>query len=119
MKIGDVEEYTDKKEAAKTLEETALSIRVTDTPIKVGKFQGFPLSVTVHSQAMGSGMSATMKGQYTHKAKLIRSFAHNINRVEAGLYNIDRRIDSLKNNLSKLRVDYEAAEKIVSTPFPQ
>jgi hypothetical protein len=118
MKIGDVE-YTDKKEAAKALEETALSIRIADTPVKVGEFQGFPLSVTVHSQAMGGGMSATMTGQYTHKAKLIRSFAHNINRIEAGLYNIDRRIDSVKNNLSKLRVDYEEAKKIVATPFPQ
>ena len=48
MKIGDVE-YTDKKEAAKALEDVALSIRIADTPVKVGEFQGFPLSITVHS----------------------------------------------------------------------
>lgn len=92
MKIGDVE-YTDKKEAAKALEEAALSIRIADTPIKVGEFQGFPLSITVHSPAMGGGMTATMQGEYQHSAKLISSFAHNMSRIEAGLYNIDRRID--------------------------
>ncbi|EGC04611.1 hypothetical protein CUS_7460 [Ruminococcus albus 8] len=112
-------EYTDRKEAAKALEETALSIRIADTPVKVGEFQGFPLSITVHSPAMGGGMTATMKGEYTHTAKLISSFAHNLSRIEAGLYNIDRRIDQVKTNLSKLRVDYEEAKKIVSAPFPQ
>ena len=118
MKIGDVE-YTDKKEAAKALEEAALSIRIADTPVKVGEFQGFPLSITVHSPAMGGGMTATMQGEYQHSAKLISSFAHNISRIEAGLYNIDRRIDQVKTNLSKLRVDYDEAQKIVSAPFPQ
>ena len=118
MKIGDVE-YTDKKEAAKALEEVALSIRIADTPVKVGEFQGFPLSITVHSPAMGGGMTATMQGEHQHSAKLISSFAHNMNRIEAGLYNIDRRVDQVKTNLSKLRVDYEEAQKIVSVPFPQ
>ena len=118
MKIGDVE-YTDKKEAAKALEEVALSIRIADTPVKVGEFQGFPLSITVHSPAMGGGMTATMQGEYQHSAKLISSFAHNMSRIEAGLYNIDRRIDQVKTNLSKLRVDYEEAQKIVSAPFSQ
>ena len=118
MKIGDVE-YTDKKEAAKALEEVALSIRIADTPVKVGEFQGFPLSITVHSPAMGGGMTATMQGEYQHSAKLISSFAHNMSRIEAGLYNIDRRIDQVKTNLSKLMVDYDEAQKIVSAPFPQ
>lgn len=95
MKIGDVE-YTDKKEAAKALEEVALSIRIADTSVKVGEFQGFPLSITVHRLAMGGDMTATMQGEYQHSAKLISSFAHNMSRIEAGLYNIDRRIDQVK-----------------------
>lgn len=118
IKIGEVE-YTDKKEAAKAFESAALAIRTADTPVKVGEFQGFPLSITVHSPAMGGGMTATMKGEYTHFAKLISSFTHNLNRIEAGFYNIDQRIDQVKTNLSKLRVDYEEAQKIVSAPFPQ
>ena len=118
MKIGETE-YTDKKEAAKALEEAVLAIKIADTPVRVGEFQGFPLSVTVQSPAMGGGMTASMKGQHTHTAQLISSFAHNLNRIEAGLYNIDRRIDQVKTNLSKLRVDYEEAQKIVSAPFPQ
>lgn len=49
------------------------------------------------------------------RGKIKSAFGH----CQAGLYNIDRRIDQVKNNLSKLRVDYEEAKKIVSTPFPQ
>ena len=116
--IGDTE-YTDRKEAAKALEDAALTIRVADTPVKVGSFQGFDLSITVHSPAMGGGMTAQMQGKHTHTAKLISSFGHNISRIEAGLYNIDRRIDSVKTSLAKLRTDYEEAQKIVAAPFPQ
>ena len=118
MKIGETE-YTDKKEAAKALEEASFSITRVDTPVVVGSFQGFELSMTLNSPSMGGGLNASMKGQHTHTAQLISSFAHNINRIEAGLYNIDRRIDQVKTNLSKLRVDYEEAQKIVSAPFPQ
>lgn len=44
---------------------------------------------------------------------------HNLNRIEAGLYNIDGKIDKIKSNLAKLRVDHEEAQKIVAEPFPQ
>ena len=61
--IGETE-YTDKKEAAKAFEDAVLAISKADTPVKIGEFQGFPLSVTMHSPAMGGGMSATMNGAY-------------------------------------------------------
>ena len=77
------------------------------------------LFITEHITAMGGGMTATMKGEYQHSAKLISSFAHNMSRIEAGLYNIDRRINQVKTNLSNLRVDYDEAPKIVSAPFPK
>ena len=116
--IGDVE-YTDRKEAAKAFEEAALSIRIADTPIKVGELQGFPLSITVHSTAMGGGMSACLQGAASHTTKLIESFAHNLNRLEAALYNIDGRIERTQDSLAKLRLDHAEAQKIVSAPFPQ
>lgn len=112
-------EYKDKKEAAKAFEDAVLSISKADTPVKVGEFQGFPLSVTVHSPYMGGGISATMNGAYPHTTKLIESFAHNLRRLEGCLYNIDRKIDDVNNNLAKLRVDHTEAQKIVSEPFPQ
>ncbi len=112
-------EYTDRKEAAKALEDAAFAIRQADTPVQIGEFQGFPLSITVHSNLMGGGMTATMQGEYTHSAKLIESFMHDLNRIEAGLYNIDGKIDKVKSNLAKLRVDHEEAQKIVAEPFPQ
>lgn len=116
--IGETE-FTDRKEAAKAFEDAALAISKADTPVKVGEFQGFPLNVTVHSPAMGGGMSATINGAYPHTTKLIESFAHNLRRLEGCLYNVDRRIDEVNNNLAKLRVDNTEAKKIVSEPFSQ
>lgn len=116
--IGDVE-YTDRKEAAKALEDAVLAIKYADTPVKVGTFQGFDLSVTVNSNMMGGGMSACLKGAASHTTKLIESFAHNLNRLEAALYNIDSRIERTQTDLAKLRLDHEEAQKIVAEPFPQ
>ena len=112
-------EYTDRKEAAKAFEDAALGIRIADTPVKIGSFQRFDLSVTVNSSAMGGGMTAQMQGQAAHSIKLIESFAHNLNRLESALYNIDGRIESTKENLAKLRLDHAEAQKIVAEPFPQ
>lgn len=116
--IGDVE-YTDRKEAAKALEDAVLAIKYADTPVKVGSFQGFDLTVTVNSNMMGGGMSACLKGAASHTTKLIESFAHNLNRLEAALYNIDGRIERTQGDLAKPRVDHAEAQKIVAEPFPQ
>lgn len=81
--------------------------------------QGFDLSVTVNSNMMGGGMSAGLQGATSHTTKLIDSFAHNLNRLEAALYNIDGRIERTQDNLAKLRLDHAEAQKIVAEPFPQ
>ena len=112
-------EYTDRKEAAKALETAALAIKYADTPIKVGSFQGFDLTITVNSSAMGGGKSACLRGAASHTTKLIDSFAHNLNRLESALYNIDGRIGAMNDELAKLRLDYAEAQKIVAEPFPQ
>ncbi len=112
-------EYTDRKEATKALETAALAIRYADTPVKVGSFQGFDLMITVNSGMMGGGKTACLNGAASHTTKLIDSFAHNLNRLESALYNIDGRIGAVNENLAKLRVDYAEAQKIVSEPFPQ
>ena len=116
--IGETE-YTDRKEAAKALEDAVLAIKYADTPVKVGSFQGFDLSVTANSNMMSGGMSACLKGAASHTTKLIESFAHNLNRLEAALYNIDGRIERTQADLAKLRLDHEEAKTIVAEPFPQ
>lgn len=116
--VGETE-YSDRKEAAKALEDAVLAIKYADTPVKVGSFQGFDLTVTVNSNIMGGGMSACLKGSASHTTKLIESFAHNLNRLEAALYNIDGRIERTQTDLAKLRFDHEEAQKIVVEPFPQ
>lgn len=103
----------------KALEDAVLAIKYADTPVKVGSFQGFDLSVTVNSNMMGGGMSAGLQGATSHTTKLIESFAHNLNRLEAALYNIDGRIERTQDNLAKLRLDHAEAQKIVAEPFPQ
>ena len=112
-------EYTDRKEAAKAFETAVLAVKQADTPVNIGSFQGFDLSVTMHSAMMGGGVSATMKGAATHGTNLIESFTHNLNRLESALYNIDGRIENVKENLAKLRIDFAEAQKIVAEPFPQ
>ena len=116
--VGETE-YSDRKEAAKALEDAVLAIKYADTPVKVGSFQGFDLTVTVNSNMMGGGMSACLKGSASHTTKLIESFAHNLNRLESALYNIDGRIERTQTDLAKLRLDHEEAQKIVAEPFPQ
>lgn len=116
--IGNTE-YTDRKEAPKALEKAALDIKQLDTPVEVGSFQGLPLSITINSHAMGDGLSATIKGEYPHSTTLIDSFSHNLRRLEGCLYNIDSKIDDVKTDLAKLRLDYKEAQKIVSEPFEQ
>lgn len=116
--IGETE-YTDRKEAAKAFETAVLSVRQADRPVKIGEFQGFPLSVTMNSPAMGGGVSATIVGTYPHTTKLIESFSHNLRRLEGCLYNIDRKINDTNSQLSKLRVDFNEAQKIIAEPFPQ
>ena len=107
------------KKRLRLLEDAVLAIKYADTPVKVGSFQGFDLSVTVNSNMMGGGMSACLKGAASHTTKLIESFAHNLNRLEAALYNIDGKIERTQENLAKLRLDHAEAQKIVAEPFPQ
>ena len=93
----------------KALEDAVLAIKYADTPVKVGSFQGFDLSVTVNSNMIGGGMSAGLQGATSHTTKLIESFAHNLNRLEAALYNIDGRIERTQDNLAKLKPEQLAA----------
>ncbi|HPY85450.1 MAG TPA: helicase C-terminal domain-containing protein [Ruminococcus flavefaciens] len=116
--IGDVE-YTDRKEAAKALETATLAIKYADTPVKVGSFQGFPLTVTVNSNWKGGGMFAELSGAYLHSVRLGENFLGNLRRVENALYKIDSKINDVQAELARLRVDFAEAQKIISEPFPQ
>ena len=113
-------EYTDRKEAAKAFEDAVLqSCTKADTAVRIGEFQGFPLSVTLHNSFNGDGLTATLNGAYPHYTKLGKSFSHNLQRLESCLYTIDRKIDDVQNDLARLRVDHEEAQKIVAEPFVQ
>ena len=112
-------EYTDRKDAAKAFETAVLAIKTPDTPVQIGEFQGFPLSVTVNSNYLGGGVNAEMRGAYPHSVKLIESFAHNLRRLESGLYKIDMKINDIQSDLARLRADNIEAQKILNEPFPQ
>ena len=60
-----------------------------------------------------------MRGAYPHSVKLIESFAHNLRRLESGLYKIDMKINDIQNDLARLRADNVEAQKILNEPFPQ
>lgn len=108
--------YTDKTEAGKALNEAICNIKYADTPTKIGSFQGFELTATLNSNMNGGGLTACLKGAASHTAKLN---VQNIPRIESALYNIDGRIENVRESLAKLRLDYAEAQKIVAEPFPQ
>lgn len=64
----------------------------------------------------GGGLTVCLKGAASHTAKLN---VQNIPRIESALYNIDGRIENVRESLAKLRLDYAEAQKIVAEPFPQ
>lgn len=72
----------------------------------------------MNSNMIGGGMTICLKGAASHITKLIENYFHNLNRLESALYNIDGRIEDVKEYLTKLRLDYAEAQKIVSEPFP-
>lgn len=114
-------EYADRKEAAQALEDAVLDFvkRSSDSEKEIGEFQGFDLSVTMRNSAMGGDMTACLRGAALHTPKLIESFAHNLNRLEAALYNIDGRVERTQADLAKLRVDFAEAQKLAAESFPQ
>ncbi|MBR1736094.1 MAG: hypothetical protein IJ736_03625, partial [Firmicutes bacterium] len=115
----DGKEYTDRKEAAKAFETAALTLcKKPDTPVKIGEFQGFPLSVTLISNWKGGGMIADLRGAYPHTVKLGESFANNLKRMEKALYSIDYKIKDVQSELGRLRADMTEAQRILDEPFP-
>jgi hypothetical protein len=114
-------EYTDKKEAATALEDTILDFvkNSSDKSKEIGEFQGFKLSVSASMLGNEPDISIAMQGNANHSCVLTSNFTVNLKRMESTLYKIDLRIDNVRNKLTKLNADFENAEKIVRTPFPQ
>lgn len=114
-------EYTDRKEAAKALEDTVMSFvkKSSDVSQEIGEFQGFKVSVTAVMIGSQPDISITMENNAKHTCTLTSNFPANLKRMESTLYKIDQRIDDVRNKLSNLEADYKNAEKIVNSPFPQ
>ena len=114
-------EYTDRKEAAQALENAVLDFvkNSSDQETDVGEFQGFKLSVKAVMFGNEPDISITMKGNAEHSCTLTSSFSANLKRMEFTLYKIDQTISDAQNNVNKLKMDLENAQRIVNTPFPQ
>lgn len=114
-------EYTDRKEAAQALEDAVLDFvkKSSDSEKEIGEFQGFKLSVKAVMFGNEPDISVTMKGNAEHKCALTSSFSANLKRMESTLYKIDQTISDAQNNVNKLKMDLENAQRIVNTPFPQ
>ena len=114
-------EYTDRKEAPQALEDAVLDFvkKSSDSEKEIGEFQGFKLSVKAVMFGNEPDISITMKGNAEHKCALTSSFSANLKRMESTLYKIDQTISDAQNNVNKLKMDLENAQRIVNTPFPQ
>ncbi len=114
-------EYSDRKEAAQVLEDKVLDFvkNTSDTEKEIGEFQGFKLSVKAVMMGSDPDISITMKGNAEHRCQLTSSFSANLKRMESTLYKIDQTISDTQDNINKLKMDLENAQRIVATPFPQ
>ena len=114
-------DYTDRKEAAKALENAVLGFvkKSSDTEKEIGDFQGFKLSVKAVMFGNEPDISIAMKGNAEHRCTLTSSFSANLKRMESTLYKIDQTISDTQSNINKLKMDLENAQRIVNTPFPQ
>ena len=68
---------------------------------------------------MEGGMTACIKDAASHATKLIESFVHNLNCLESAIYNIDGKIECVKENQAKFRLNYAETQEIVADPFWQ
>ncbi len=101
-----------KRKPAKAFEGAALSVKYADTPVKIGSFQGFDLSVTIHSEMMGGRHVCHDKRVPPFTARsLLKALPITSTALNRPLYNIDGRIASVKDNLAQLRIDYSEAQK--------
>lgn len=110
--------YTDRTEAAKALETACLElISKSDEPVTIGKFHGFPLTVSYSS--IEQGLKATLHGAAQHKSDFSISFASNIKKLENSVFKIENNIDDVKTDLHRQELDVLEAKQILQQPFTQ
>ncbi len=111
--------YTDRTEAAKAFEKATFDAVTAnmDKSIKIGEFQGFPLSVSMDS--FSKVIRADLKGAAIYHTDMGISYSNNLKRLENALYSIDEKINNVQVELGKHNFDVAEAKKIVAQPFAQ
>lgn len=111
--------YTDRTEAAKAFEKATFDAVTAnmDKSIKIGEFQGFPLSVSMDS--FSKVIRADLKGAAIYHTDMGISYSNNLKRLENALYSIDEKINNVQVELGKHNFDIAEAKKIVAQPFAQ
>lgn len=108
--------YTDRTDAGKALEHACLKLLgETEKPINIGSLQGFPIAVQ-YSKASGC-LQATLQGTAQYHVNFTASFPHNLKKLEQAIYTLPEQKNQLENNLNRLTIDAQDAEKLLSEPF--
>ena len=113
--------YTDRAEAGKALKEAMGKAVFESREERIGEFQGFPLSVVSHKNAISFELeqAAVLQGAYKHSVLMTSKPSANLARLENCLYNIDRKIEFAQSSIENLSADLKEAEALADKPFPQ
>lgn len=111
--------YTDKTKAAKALEDVARSLAQrlgTDpTPVVIGNLHGFPISINY--DPINLCIVGSLNGTAQHSVELTTSYPHNLRKLENLIFTMDSRSEECNEKISRLKIDIEDAEKLLSEPF--
>ena len=106
--------YEDREAAGAALIEACKEIKDT-TPVQIGSYRGFSMSVSV---ALFKH-ELLLKGEMTHKTDLGQDPRGNLVRIDNALAGMPERLVAVKAQLDNLFAQQEAAKEEVGKPFPQ
>ena len=107
--------FTDKTDAAKALETACKASLNNNEPMIIGSIHGFPIKISYSHSDLS--LVATLQGAAQHKVCLGDSFPHNLRKIESLALTMENRLEKNKFELSKLNIDAEDAQKLLSEPF--
>ena len=106
--------YEDREAAGTALIEVCQGIK-DSTPVEIGSYRGFTMSVSMSLFKY----ELSLKGEMTHKAELSTDPRGNLIRIDNALDKMPERLTAVKAQLDNLFAQQEAAKQEVGKPFPQ
>jgi hypothetical protein len=114
MKVGN-KVYTEKKEAGAALIEMCRSMKVLSSPLDVGEYMGF--KITVSFEPFQRKFDLNLKGAISHYTDVGSDPVGNIIRMNNVLAGMDGKLEKCEEKLANVEAQLEIAKVEVTKPF--